>query len=423
MGGVLMKYINPAEYGFENDKKKGKSKKSTKKKTSKKKKPISPSKKAPSAIMGEVDVNPNIKWMDLSDDPSEKVEGLILKDDVTKSEERRLIRAMIDDRKMRSYSEDTLDDTSWKFFTENDQRTESSLSTYMSNGEREILYHSKILDWFTEDQLKLLYVTIARNDIVDNNEKCDMIKRIIGPSFIEIGAGTNRIAFRKSGYVISIALDSRGSTDNNVEFCRAPDLPEYMTWTYESNSMIVIEKYINGYKRKEFHEDIDRINSMMEYVTADFIVDDLCTDSDKNYTNFGYVWENYYDEKTGKYVDARKPVIRDGGYVYRKPKGWKATCPYCGSEMHINKGFSYWICYGNSSHICTTAEIRQMMEKSAEKEEIDNIYDRTGVRLCTAENFSDFLYSDMADGEAKSNIDTAVKKSFNALDAYLNGGD
>lgn len=64
--------------------------------------------------------------------------------------------------------------------------------------------------FFSKEMIKILHYHSCRVDIADNNDKAEMIKDIIGPTFHEVGTGTNRIAFYFNGYIVKIALDYRG---------------------------------------------------------------------------------------------------------------------------------------------------------------------------------------------------------------------
>ena len=67
-----------------------------------------------------------------------------------------------------------------------------------------------IPEYFTKGQLKQLYMHCLATFFPDNNLKADIVKAIVGPEFVELGLGTNRIAFLYNGMVVSIALDRRG---------------------------------------------------------------------------------------------------------------------------------------------------------------------------------------------------------------------
>lgn len=62
----------------------------------------------------------------------------------------------------------------------------------------------------TPQKMKALYENCLRVDILDNNEKADIVSKILGPEFDEIGTGTNRTALYKNGVVVKVALDRRG---------------------------------------------------------------------------------------------------------------------------------------------------------------------------------------------------------------------
>ena len=63
---------------------------------------------------------------------------------------------------------------------------------------------------FTDDQIKALHYLAMRVDVEDNNDKAEMIKMIAPKDFVELGTGTNRIAFLYNNLVFKIALDRRG---------------------------------------------------------------------------------------------------------------------------------------------------------------------------------------------------------------------
>ena len=74
----------------------------------------------------------------------------------------------------------------------------------------DIPQRSLINEFFSEEMIKMLYYHCCRVDIADNNEKAELIKELLGPEFIELGTGTNRIALLHRGLCCMIALDRRG---------------------------------------------------------------------------------------------------------------------------------------------------------------------------------------------------------------------
>lgn len=63
---------------------------------------------------------------------------------------------------------------------------------------------------FSDEQIRALHYLAMRVDIEDNNDKAEMIRMIVPSDFVEIGTGTNRIAFLYNNLVYKIALDRRG---------------------------------------------------------------------------------------------------------------------------------------------------------------------------------------------------------------------
>lgn len=68
-----------------------------------------------------------------------------------------------------------------------------------------------LLEYFIDEKMmRALFYNCLRLDIPDNNVKAEIISEMLGPTFSEIGTGTNRIAFLHNGVVVKVALDRRG---------------------------------------------------------------------------------------------------------------------------------------------------------------------------------------------------------------------
>ena len=84
-------------------------------------------------------------------------------------------------------------------------------STSIFNNEEGGELVPNLLRYFIDDiTMKALFHNCLRIDIPDNNMKAEVCAEILGPSFSEIGTGTNRIAFLHNGVVVKVALDRRG---------------------------------------------------------------------------------------------------------------------------------------------------------------------------------------------------------------------
>ena len=81
----------------------------------------------------------------------------------------------------------------------------------LSNMDDEVEQVDNLINYFISPQkMKALMYNCLRVDIADNNDKAKIVALILGPEFIEIGTGTNRIAFKHNGVVVKVALDRRG---------------------------------------------------------------------------------------------------------------------------------------------------------------------------------------------------------------------
>ena len=137
---------------------------------------------------------------------------------------------------------------------------------------------------FSDDQLKALYYLAMRIDIEDNNDKAEMIKMIVPKDFVELGTGTNRIAFLYNNLVYKIALDRRGFTDNLAEAKRSSELPMYLAKTYETNYLINVAEYVMVIDKDTFVMNEDAIKTILGDIAKEYLFDDVGY-SLKNYCN------------------------------------------------------------------------------------------------------------------------------------------
>ena len=361
----------------------------------------------------------NLNWMTSEEDNNE----LILLDDKKRDDCANLLRLSIEKRReqlmLSGFDTDFEID---RYFTEEDQRADSDLSTFVSTEVgREILFPSKILSWLSELQLKLLYITSARIDITNNIEKCNMIKYILGPSFKEIGAGTNRIAFKKDNYVLKLALDPRGVIDNMMEFCRSQDFPEDLAKTYETNVLSNIQEYATICSEKDYMTyEFQTMSAaiLQKFVEEGFFFDDLCLGSKKNFTNWGY----RIPKKIGAADILKRPVVVDYGYFYDlKYNPNIMRCSICGELLSYNKDFTSLIC--KNKHKIQVSDKRDEMGKEMELRENKAIFDMTGVQLPTIDDYSKFLYGREMKGEYRDKMINAISNTFRGLSEFMKDGD
>lgn len=154
--------------------------------------------------------------------------------------------------------------------------------------EKAIGRRSRILENFGRELLQVLYYHALNPEITDNNLKAEILSDALKvEGFEELGTGTNRIAFRKNGYVYKIALDRRGLVDNFSEYKRSSEAPEYFAKTYETNYLIAVAEYINLIEKNQFNENKRQIAIILKDLSEAYIFGDIGL-SLKNYANWGY---------------------------------------------------------------------------------------------------------------------------------------
>ncbi len=235
----------------------------------------------------------------------------------------------------------------------------------------------KIKEIFTKEIIKELYTLALSVDIPDNNDKAIMLSGMLDREFgkgvfEELGTGTNRIAFlyTKGGFVVKIALDRRGFTDNWAEFKRSPELQEYCAKAYETNMLVLISEYVVLMSDEEFANSRNEILTILEDISKEYIMGDVGYIK-KNRCNFGY-------RDRSKTI-----VILDYGYVYPKINQTKAmTCPRCKGELVYTQNYDAFIC---TNHNCknqyTFMDIRRRMILDFENLEDKMISELTSLEM------------------------------------------
>lgn len=233
------------------------------------------------------------------------------------------------------------------------------------NGEDKSLPDNLIRYVFSDEMIRALMYHCLRVDIADNNDKADMIKMMLPKDFVELGTGTNRIAFLYNGMVYKIALDRRGLTDNFTEFKRSAELPMYLARTYETNLLINVCEYVTIIDQAEFRDNEDSIKDILRDIAKAYLFDDIGF-SLKNYCNWGSRWKANGDSEL---------VILDYGYLYPlmgQNMTQLFTCPKCGSKLKWNANFTSFVCQNTNGRCQVTLSpttIRHNMKLNFESAE------------------------------------------------------
>lgn len=233
-----------------------------------------------------------------------------------------------------------------------------------------------IPNYFTKEQLKMLYFHALCPVFPDNNEKADIVKAILGPDFEELGLGTNRIAFLYNGMCVIIALDRRGMIDNWQEFKRSIEAPQYFVKAYETNMLILIEEYVTLMDEREFRMNESGIKTVLEELSKAYLFEDIGFHM-KNYENWGY-------REDGDIV------CLDLGYVYSlKGQEHLLSCPHCKASLKYNPSYTGFTCQNKSCNKkYTTEDVIRRMDLTQMDLENKMISSLNGVSIPNIDGFT-----------------------------------
>lgn len=185
------------------------------------------------------------------------------------------------------------------------------------------------------DEAKIaLYNITSDYTISDCNEKADMIAAVMEPlGFVEIGCGTNRIAFRKHNYVYKVALDERGFIDNISEYKRSIEFPQYFMKVYETNRELLVCEYCELVSEEYFLNHKAEVKAILDVLSNYYIMDDVGLTT-KNFCNWGLRTTTDGEEHM---------VIIDNAYFYPIRNKDMIICG-CGGKIVPSNDFTYYRC-------------------------------------------------------------------------------
>ena len=225
--------------------------------------------------------------------------------------------------------------------------------------------------------MKALFENCLRFDIADNNMKAEICSQILGPSFDELGTGTNRIAFLHNGVVVKVALDRRGLVDNFQEFKRSTELTNYLAKTYETNYLINICEYVEVMDQDRFVINERGIKQILEDISKNYLFDDIGYTL-KNSYNWGCreaklspEERDYYDDEDSEYL--YDICILDYGYLYplHDQKDKLLRCPKCQHKLKWNGNYTGLLC-SNSNCNFQTSPMNLRRKMNLDYEEMEN---------------------------------------------------
>jgi len=218
-----------------------------------------------------------------------------------------------------------------------------------------------------------------RRDIVNKEKQDELIELLRSfklDDFIQLGPGTNRIAFKLKGFVVKIATDNDGKIDNLKEFKMALRLFPYVTKTYEvsENGTLLIAEYIQPFiSYGEMQAHADQIREILDKLSKVYLLGDVGITS-KNFANWGM--------RIGTDI----PVCLDFAYVYDVSSNL-FICNKCGTNSMLlpDRNYIKLICSNPGCRAEFSFEdIRRKISNEAHMNEIGDL--KTEAYLLTESN-------------------------------------
>ena len=241
------------------------------------------------------------------------------------------------------------------------------------------------------DEAKIaLYNITSDYTISDCNEKADMIAAVMEPlGFVEIGCGTNRIAFRKHNYVYKVALDKRGFIDNISEYKRSIEFPQYFSKVYETNREILICEYCELISEQYFIANRNQVETILSILSNYYVMDDVGLTT-KNFCNWGLRTTTAGEEVL---------VIIDSAYFYPIRNIEMITCQ-CGGRIVPSNDFTYYRCKNSACAMhYTVPEILNMSRFDYDGE------DEEAIKMLNADGSETYIKVSGVNSGATNRID------------------
>lgn len=172
---------------------------------------------------------------------------------------------------------------------------------------------------------------LIKDGTVNNFERADILSRWLSTyGFKEAGCGTNRIAYKKDGYIFKIAINSKGIPGNDNEYELSDQLQPYVTKCYDSNGLMSIAEKVTVMDRSDIMYYERKIYKILEKLAKTYVLSDV---GPKSFLNWGINSEG-------------DPVILDYAYLRPITVGMDFTCHKrdCDGRLKYKDDFSAFEC-------------------------------------------------------------------------------
>lgn len=188
----------------------------------------------------------------------------------------------------------------------------------------------KIKNYFNKELLEKIHGLI-KDGTIDIFKRADILSSWLRPyGFKEAGCGTNRIAYKKDGYIFKIAVNPKGISGNHTEYDLSDELRPYVTKCYDDNGLVCIAEKVTVMDEGDSRYYEDKIYKILQKISRTYILSDI---GPKSFLNWGINSEG-------------EPVILDYGYLRPITSNMNFTCHKkgCDGKLKYKEDFSAFEC-------------------------------------------------------------------------------
>ena len=217
--------------------------------------------------------------------------------------------------------------------------------------------------------LRVQIELLSRRRDISNKEKQEELFKLLREFKVEgivpLGPGTNRYAFKLSGFVIKVATDNDVKIDNLKEFKMSKRLFPYVTKTYEvsRNGTLLVAEYIQPFSSYgEMLSYADRIRAILKKLSSVYLIGDVGV-TNKNFANWGLR------------IGSDEPVCLDFAYVY-SVSSELFICRHCKANAMLapNADFTALVCQNPAcGHSYLFEDIRRRIGNDVHNHEIGDL--------------------------------------------------
>lgn len=188
----------------------------------------------------------------------------------------------------------------------------------------------KIKKYFNEELLKKIH-SLIKDGTFDVFQRSDILSSWLRPyGFKESGCGTNRIAYKKDGYIFKIAINRKGITGNHSEYELSDQLQPYVTKCYDNNGLVSMAEKVTVMDQGDMRYFEDKVYKILRKLSRIYVLSDI---GPKSFLNWGINNEG-------------DPIILDYAYIRPITSNMDFICHKkgCEGKLRYKDDFSAFEC-------------------------------------------------------------------------------